>query len=216
MHDDEKTEDEVPSPILGELGPPPGPDIDLSGRLRTGVSHFVSTLNLSHGVLFLLLTPVQYLLNCGPKDTEKHKHLSCHGGSSLRAYEHIHSTLRFVPVDTCLTYLACSSDSEEGWCPNVRHLNTCETWNVCRTCPPPASAGSEADDQGANLPSRPGLRKEGGDAGTYGIMEGATVETDAYGCQAIPPGSIPNVTISEYGSIEPGNIHAVQAEIYAR
>jgi hypothetical protein len=30
------------------------------------------------------------------------------------------------------------------------------------------------------------------------------------------PGSIPNVTIAEFGSIEAGNIHAIQAEIYAR
>lgn len=30
------------------------------------------------------------------------------------------------------------------------------------------------------------------------------------------PGTIPNVTIAEFGSIEPGNIHAIQAEIYAR
>merc|ERR1712194_228682 len=153
----------------------------------------------------------QYLLNCGLKGSEPHSHLSCHGGSSYRAYKYIHSTLKFIPVDSCLAYLACSSESEEGWCPQVRHLNTCESWNVCRTC----SGFSAKSD---NPVSRPGLREEGGNRGgdSNAVMDGAAVETDAYGCRAIPPGSIPNVTISEFGSIKPGHIHAVQAEIYAR
>ena len=32
----------------------------------------------------------------------------------------------------------------------------------------------------------------------------------------MPEESIPKVTISEFGMIEPGNIHAIKAEIYAR
>lgn len=31
MHNHQETAKDVPQPILGELGPPPGPDIDLSG-----------------------------------------------------------------------------------------------------------------------------------------------------------------------------------------
>lgn len=29
-----ETSDDIPNPILGELGPPPGPDLDLSGKGR--------------------------------------------------------------------------------------------------------------------------------------------------------------------------------------
>mmetsp|Transcript_40735 Transcript_40735/g.85580 ORF Transcript_40735/g.85580 Transcript_40735/m.85580 type:complete len:412 (+) Transcript_40735:131-1366(+) len=174
MHTQE-TESDVPRSILGELGPPPGPDIDLS---------------------------VQYILNCGPKDSEPHHHLSCHGGSTLRAYEYIHSTLQFVPEDTCLNYLACSDDSDEGWCPHVREMTSCDSWNVCRTCDGFSSEPSS---------SFRGVRGENHEGG-----EEDTEERDGYGCRAIPHGSIPNVTIAEYGSIEPGNIHAIQAEIYAR
>eukprot|EP00579_Thalassiosira_antarctica_P010750 CAMPEP_0201917668 /NCGR_PEP_ID=MMETSP0903-20130614/6994_1 /ASSEMBLY_ACC=CAM_ASM_000552 /TAXON_ID=420261 /ORGANISM="Thalassiosira antarctica, Strain CCMP982" /LENGTH=424 /DNA_ID=CAMNT_0048453767 /DNA_START=170 /DNA_END=1444 /DNA_ORIENTATION=+ len=188
MEEHKETEEDVPHPILGELGPPPGPDIDLS---------------------------VQFLLNCGPKSPKPHHQLSCHGGSSLRAYEYIHSTLKFIPVDTCLNYLACSAESNEGFCPHVRELTTCESWNVCRTCD-----GFATTTESGNPLSR-GVRGEGeskaGD-GSIGVISGGgeDEERDGYGCRAIPHGSIPNVTISEFGSIEPGNIHAIQAEIYAR
>ena len=142
---------------------------------------------------------VQHLLNCGPKPkpTDDHqKHLSCHGGSSLRAYELIHSTLGFVAEDTCLNYFACSDDSDEGLCPHVREMTSCESWNVCRTC-----------DGFSNTGNNPLLRGENNDN---------SGGRDGYGCRAVPHGSIPNVTISEFGNIEPGNIHAIKAEIYAR
>eukprot|EP00584_Thalassiosira_punctigera_P001195 CAMPEP_0172544406 /NCGR_PEP_ID=MMETSP1067-20121228/14573_1 /TAXON_ID=265564 ORGANISM="Thalassiosira punctigera, Strain Tpunct2005C2" /NCGR_SAMPLE_ID=MMETSP1067 /ASSEMBLY_ACC=CAM_ASM_000444 /LENGTH=405 /DNA_ID=CAMNT_0013330965 /DNA_START=31 /DNA_END=1248 /DNA_ORIENTATION=- len=172
MKNHRETEEDVPLSILGELGPPPGPDIDLS---------------------------VQYILNCAPKPPEQQKHhLSCHGGNSLLAYEYIHSTLKFVPEDTCLQYIACSDDSDEGWCPHAREMTTCDAWNVCRTCD-----GFSA-------------REKGGSVGVRGVSMGGEGERDSYGCRAIPYGAIPNVTISEFGSIEPGNIHAIQAEIYAR
>lgn len=171
MEDNKETLDDVPKPILGELGPPPGPDIDLS---------------------------VQHLLNCGPKPIPKHHHLSCHGGSTLRGYEYIYSNLKFVVEDTCLGYLACSDDTDEGFCANVRGMTSCEGWNVCRTCD---GFSSEA--------ANPLLRGDSnGDSGEE--------ERDGYGCRAIPHGSIPNVTISEFGGIEPHNIHAIKAEIYAR
>lgn len=180
MEGSKETEEDVPSPVLGELGPPPGPDIDLS---------------------------VQYLLNCGPKPLEPHKHLTCHGGSSLRAYGHIHSTLKFVPEDSCLNYIACSDDSDEGVCPHIRDMTSCEGWNVCRTCDGFSSmvGGGMRGEQQAAL----GLGNDGAGG------EGSTAR-DGYGCRAIPHGSIPNVTIAEFGSIEPGNIHAIKAEIYAR
>jgi cathepsin X len=135
--------------ILQELGPPPGPDIDLS---------------------------VQYLLNCGIASvTEEHPHrLSCHGGNSLYAYEYIFNTLGFVPEDTCLAYIACSSDSDEGFCPQARGLTTCEAWNVCRTC------DTFSKDNGGKGGF---LSDEVIDTGNHGAEA-----TDAYGCRAIPPG----------------------------
>lgn len=149
---------------------------------------------------------MQYILNCGPKEpVEKHHHLSCHGGSALRAYEYIHSTLGFVAEDTCLNYIACSDDSDEGWCPNAREVTSCEPWNVCRTCDGFSSGGDGGFLAGAS-----------GGGSNDGDSSGEEAERDAYGCRAIPEGSIPNVTIAEFGSIEPGNIHAIQAEIYAR
>ena len=94
-------------------------------------------------------------------------------------------------------------------------MTSCEGWNQCRTCD-----GFSADNDGAFR----GVRGEGGGAKLgNGINDNTSseggedeVERDGYGCRAIPHGSIPNVTIAEYGSIEPGNIHAIQAEIYAR
>lgn len=66
---------------------------------------------------------VQFLLNCGPG--------SCKGGSALRAYNFI-KEFGYVPYDTCQNYIACSSDSDEGFCPFVD--TTCHAMNICRTC----------------------------------------------------------------------------------
>lgn len=129
--------------MLQELGPPPGPDIDLS---------------------------VQYLLNCGIQDSDPDTHthkLSCHGGNSLFAYEYIFNTLEFVPEDSCLAYIACSSESEEGFCPDVAGLTTCESWNICRTCDSFSSNKNQFMSDAGN---------------------GEAEERDAYGCRAIAPG----------------------------
>ena len=66
---------------------------------------------------------VQYLLNCGNAGT-------CNGGDHLAAYKYIHET--GIPFDTCLTYEACSSDSDEQACKN-RNFE-CSNENICRTC----------------------------------------------------------------------------------
>ncbi|KAL7430642.1 hypothetical protein ACHAXM_002301 [Skeletonema potamos] len=170
--------------LLGQLGPPPGPDIELS---------------------------IQYILNCGAQPTSSsNRHLSCHGGSSLYAYEHIHSQLKFIPMDTCLDYIACSSESQEGFCPHVRSLTTCEDWNICRTCDGFTTPDSDGGAQSS-------LLRDGTATAVSRKDEHASkTKTDGYGCRAIPKGSIPNVTILEYGSIEPNNIHAIKAELYAR
>lgn len=73
---------------------------------------------------------VQFLLNCGASSAG-----SCHGGSAIRAYEFIHKNPFGVPYDTCLSYVACSSDSTEGFCPHID--STCNPENICRTCSNP-------------------------------------------------------------------------------
>ncbi|CAJ1906419.1 unnamed protein product [Cylindrotheca closterium] len=77
---------------------------------------------------------VQFLLNCGSKSR-----LSCHGGSAIRAYEFIYDS-GYVPYDTCLPYIACSSDSTNGFCPKAD--TTCTPMNICRTCTNPTKGGS--------------------------------------------------------------------------
>lgn len=69
---------------------------------------------------------VQYVLNCGGKVAG-----SCHGGSHSGVYDFIKQT-GFIPYDTCQPYLACSSDSTDGYCPYVN--TTCSAMNTCKTC----------------------------------------------------------------------------------
>lgn len=69
---------------------------------------------------------IQYILNCGG-DTAG----SCHGGSHTGAYEFVKET-GFVPLDTCLPYIACSEESTEGFCEYAD--TTCSSMNICKTC----------------------------------------------------------------------------------
>lgn len=52
-------------------------------------------------------------------------------GFCLATYQFIKDR-GYVPYDTCLSYLACSQDSTEGFCGHVD--TTCSDSNVCRTC----------------------------------------------------------------------------------
>jgi len=67
---------------------------------------------------------IQYILNCGDAG-------SCHGGSHTAVFNFIQKS-GFVPYDTCQPYLACSSESTEGFCPHVD--TTCSKLNTCKTC----------------------------------------------------------------------------------
>ena len=67
---------------------------------------------------------IQFILNCGSEAG------SCFGGSVLRTFRKIKSG--YVPYDTCQPYLACSSESVEGFCKSVD--TTCNAFNTCRTC----------------------------------------------------------------------------------
>lgn len=71
---------------------------------------------------------IQFLLNCGGTAQAK---LSCHGGSAIRAYDFIYH-YGYVPYETCQPYVACSSDSTNGFCPYVD--TTCRPINICRSC----------------------------------------------------------------------------------
>lgn len=78
--------------------------------------HMLDEINLS----------VQFLLNCGNLVAG-----SCHGGSAAGAYQFIHE-FGYIPYDTCQTYVACSADSDEGFCAHVD--TSCSPLNICRTC----------------------------------------------------------------------------------
>jgi len=69
---------------------------------------------------------IQFILNCAT-----HTAGSCHGGSHTGVFDFIHKH-GFVPYDTCQPYLACSSESTEGFCPHVD--TTCSAINTCKTC----------------------------------------------------------------------------------
>jgi len=69
---------------------------------------------------------VQSVLNCGSDIAG-----SCHGGSASGLYEFVKSN-GFVPYNTCMPYVACSADLENGVC---EHMDfSCEAVNICRTC----------------------------------------------------------------------------------
>ena len=69
---------------------------------------------------------IQFILNCGGEVAG-----SCHGGSATGTYELI-KQIGHVPFDTCQPYLACSTDSTEGFCAQID--TTCSPVNTCRTC----------------------------------------------------------------------------------
>ena len=72
---------------------------------------------------------VQHLLNCGNAG-------SCNGGSIDGPYQWIQQisqqTGTGISYETAQPYLACSSDSNEGFCPKID--TTCTPINVARTC----------------------------------------------------------------------------------
>ena len=70
---------------------------------------------------------VQYVLNCGAEDAG-----SCSGGSMMKLFRFLKETSGYVPYDTCMPYIACSAESEHGFCPFVD--TTCSAFNTCRTC----------------------------------------------------------------------------------
>lgn len=76
-----------------------------------------------------IMLSVQHMLNCGNAG-------SCHGGSVDGPYQWIHNlgkrTGSGISYATSQPYLACSSESREGFCRSVD--TTCKPINVARTC----------------------------------------------------------------------------------
>lgn len=71
---------------------------------------------------------VQHILNCGDVG-------SCHGGSIAGVYQWLKeasATGTGISYETSNPYLACSSESSEGFCAHVD--TTCTPMNVARTC----------------------------------------------------------------------------------
>jgi len=71
---------------------------------------------------------IQHMLNCGNAG-------SCYGGSVDGPYQWIHSLSKNgggISYESSQPYLACSSDSSEGFCPHADF--TCTPKNVARTC----------------------------------------------------------------------------------
>jgi len=70
---------------------------------------------------------IQFILNCAGEVAG-----SCHGGSSSGVYDYVKNHAGYIPYATCLSYVACSDESSEGFCKNVD--TTCSAKNICRTC----------------------------------------------------------------------------------
>jgi cathepsin X len=68
---------------------------------------------------------VQFVLNCQLGG-------SCMGGDHLSAYKSI-KEFGQIPLEDCMSYQACSSDSNEKACENKKDF-TCDPINICRTC----------------------------------------------------------------------------------
>jgi len=80
---------------------------------------------------------VQHILNCGEVG-------SCHGGSVIGPYQWIHSLSKKgegISYETSNPYLACSSESTEGFCAHADF--TCSAMNVARTCSTFTSSGGK-------------------------------------------------------------------------
>jgi cathepsin X len=96
------------------------------------VSALADRLKIARGANTVDINPsVQHILNCGSAG-------SCYGGSDSSTYQWIHKN-GGVSIETSQPYLACSSDSSEGFCSHVD--TSCSALNTARTC---GSFSSEA------------------------------------------------------------------------
>lgn len=89
------------------------------------VSALADRLKIARGSNTVDINPsVQHVLNCGNAG-------SCYGGSAGSTYQWIYKN-GGISIETSQPYLACSSDSSEGFCSHVDL--TCSALNTARTC----------------------------------------------------------------------------------
>lgn len=103
------------------------------GRTRSSMNTWKDGCSRNFQVPDISLS-IQYILNCGSEFAG-----SCRGGSALGAFAWI-KKVGYIPFETCMPYLACSSDSTEGFCPFID--TTCIPENICRTCSNPLNGGT--------------------------------------------------------------------------
>jgi len=93
------------------------------------VSALADRVKIARGAQGVDINPsVQHMLNCGGVG-------SCYGGSVDGPYQwlkEISDKGDGISYESAQPYLACSSDSKEGFCPHVD--STCKALNVARTC----------------------------------------------------------------------------------
>merc|ERR1711918_262884 len=89
------------------------------------VTALADRLKIARGANAIDINPsIQHILNCGNAG-------SCHGGSAGSVYQWIHKN-GHVATETSQPYLACSSESKEGFC---QHVDTsCSAMTTARTC----------------------------------------------------------------------------------
>jgi cathepsin X len=94
------------------------------------MSAFADRIKIARKAKGIEINPsIQHMLNCGNAG-------SCYGGSIDGPYQWIYQiskdTGSGISYETSQPYIACSSDSKEGFCPQVD--TTCKPINVARTC----------------------------------------------------------------------------------
>lgn len=131
---------------------------------------------------------IQFVLNCGTHDAG-----SCHGGWHTSTYEFI-KNVGYIPYDTCMPYIACSSESTDGFC---AHVDT-----ECKV------TRGDGDDDGSSKITidKASMSNVCRTCDTFAGMGGACTEIDVF----------PNATVAEYGMIEMDEnvVENIMTEIY--
>jgi cathepsin X len=100
----------------------------LGDRVKIARNSSLADINLS----------VQHILNCANVG-------SCHGGSVIGPYQWLHSisqkTGTGISYETSNPYLACSSESTEGFCAHAKF--ECNALNIARTCSTFTASGGQ-------------------------------------------------------------------------
>lgn len=128
---------------------------------------------------------------------------------SLQVYEFAKAQ-GFIPYDTCMTYLACSDDSKEGFCQHVD--TTCQQKNICRTCSTFSSFGGTCSEVCCSCPI---LRA----SQHYSSHNICLHFFHCYLPNVLQIDFFPNATVAEHGTynlLSFDRLHKIKSEIYSR